>query len=77
MPNGFDLLCEDNLVDVLDCLLGPAIRDLGLTNKNMLERMKSRRAMEHLIRRLYKQNLVLHRALQGSSCFFGKLSKHI
>ena len=55
MPNGFDLLCEDNLIDVLDCLLGPSIRDLGFTNKNMYERMKSQRAMEHLIRRLYKQ----------------------
>ena len=77
MPNGFDLLCEDNLVDVLDCLLGPSIRDLGFTNKNMYERMKSQRTMEHLIRRLYKQNLALHRAMEGNSWSFGVIGKYI
>jgi hypothetical protein len=77
MPNGFDLLCEDNLIDVLDCLLGPSIRDLGFTNKNMLARMKSKRSMEHLIRRLYKQNLALHRAIKNNSWSFSVLNKYI
>ena len=77
MPNGFDLLCEDNLIDVVDCLLGPSIRDLGFTNKNMLARMKSKRSMEHLIRRLYKQNLALHRAIKNNSWSFSVLNKYI
>ena len=77
MPNGFDLLCEDNLIDVLDCLLGPSSRDLGFTNKNMLARMKSKRSMEHLIRRLYKQNLALHRAIKNNSWSFSVINKYI
>jgi hypothetical protein len=77
MPNGFDLLCEDNLIDVLDCLLGPSIRDLGFTNKKMLARMKSKRSMEHLIRRLYNQNLALHRAIRNNSWSFSVLNKYI
>jgi hypothetical protein len=77
MPNNFDLLCEDNLIEVLDCLIGPEIKSLGLSNKRMYKDMKTQRVMEHVIRRLYLQNREFHKIIKNNAWSFSTLRKYI
>ena len=68
-------LPEDVFMEILDFILGPDIKHIGISNKNLYETMQSRRCMRCVIKRLYIENLKLVRIINKNRWSFESISR--